>query len=130
MCGEDEFHRHATDLVGHHALGVDGHALTHRGLAGRHGLAVTVDLDHAETTAAHRLEVRVLAQVRDEDAVVQGRIQNGGAPLGLDLPAVDSQLHVMSLLGSSPVRSFPLRRAQGKTGPSSEGPAQTRRAGS
>ncbi len=64
---------HGKEPVG---AGADRHAVLRCGLARSHGVGVAVDLDYADAAGAQGKQVRVVAQGRDVDPVLPGRLEN------------------------------------------------------
>ncbi len=104
MGGQDKLHGHATNLVRSIGVGVDNHALASLGLAGGKDALLTLNRDGAQAAAANGLKVGMAAEVRNEDAGVQGRLEDGVALLSLYLLAIDRKFQdFLSFRGTNPL---------------------------
>lgn len=116
MRGQDEFHGRLAHALGARRGGVDHHAVSHLGLAGAHGLIGPVDAHHAQTATADRLQIGMLAQMRDEDARVERGVEDGCPLVRLDLLAINRQLHVVPPLSQGFLCKKRARQAAGPDG--------------
>jgi hypothetical protein len=74
-------------------LGLDHHAVGHRGGAGGERLALPAHLDQALPAGAERGEQPVVAEARDHDPQLLGGPDDQGARGDLELLVVDGDLH-------------------------------------
>jgi hypothetical protein len=90
---EQQLHHTLLGLLGDRRgeMGLDDHPVRAGDRAGRHGLALALDLDDALAAGACRVEERVVAEARDLDAELFGGADDQGALGHADLDAVDGQ---------------------------------------
>ena len=100
MLGNQHFHYGAAEFGNVWGVAPDGHAVGYGEGAGSREAAATLNGDHAHPAGPERFHARVVAEVGDVDAGLDGRFQHHLAWLGSNLDAVDRDDDVVRHIGS------------------------------
>ena len=104
MFSNQHFHYGTAEFGNVWGIAPDGHAVGYGESAGCREAAATLDGDHAHPAGPERLHARVVAEVGDVDAGLDGRFQHHLAWLGSNLDAVDRDDDVVRHWGFAPGR--------------------------
>ena len=102
MLGDQHVHDGAAQVLNVACVVADFHAVLHGQGAGRWVAAAALDPHDAHAAGSERLHPRVVAEIRDVDAGVDGSLQHHLAGGGLDLYAIKADAdfvgHIKSYL--------------------------------